>query len=155
MDKQNHQNTYLKRNEYENIMKNYNENTININEDYDYSFNVFSIFINLYNFSKIIEIDLNQPIQIKKEYYLINLNWLKNFKKIFNYKELEKFLELKCNISNLDNNLNNNNYIKQKFIESGFKKKIEKKEFDKINKIINDKIEAEDKNYNIKYYKDK
>ena len=144
MYKQYHQNKCLKRNEYENIMKNYNENTININEDYDYSFNVFSIFINLYNFSKIIEIDLNQPIQIKKEYYLINLNWLKNFKKIFNYKELEKFLELKCNISNLDNNLNNNNYIKQKFIESGFKKKIEKKEFDKIIK----------KNQ-LKYYKQK
>ena len=154
MDIKNYQNKILKKSEYENKMKNYHENTININEDYDYSYNVFVIFMNLYNLSKIIEIQLNQPIQIRKEYYLINLNWLKEFKAKFNYKELETFFELKCNISNLDNNLNNKNFIKKKYIESGFKKKIEKNEFDKNNKIFNNTINAENKDFNLKYYKD-
>ena len=127
----------------------------NKKDEEDYNYNVFIIYINLYNLSKIIEMNLNQPIQIREEYYLIDINWLNNFKKKFNYKELEKFFELKCDSSNLDIKLNDKNYIYQKYLESQFNiKKIEKSEFDKINKIHNSGIHVQNKDLNLKYYKD-
>ena len=89
----------------------------------NYNFKVFKIFINLYNLSKIIETKLNNCIQIKEEYFLIHLQWLQKFKTIFNYKELEKFFEEKCNSATLNENLDKTNYIINKFNESKFDKK--------------------------------
>ena len=128
----------------------------NINEEEnseDYSFKVFKIYINLYILSKNIENKLKQNIQIREEYYLISLPWLQDFKKRFNYKELEKFFEEKCDSKNIQINLNNDIYIKKKFIESKFNQtKIKKDEFNKINKIHNNFIF--EKSPDFTYYKE-
>lgn len=131
------------------------ENKYYNNQD-ELNYNVFIIFLNLYNFSKIFDQYLNQPVQIKQEYYLINLNWLKEFKEKFKYKELEQFFEVKCNSPNLNNKLNDKDYINQKYHESNFNKmiKIEKNEFNEINKIHNLNIHAENKELSFKFYKD-
>ena len=127
------------------------------NDINDYNYSVFAIYTNLYILSKKIEIFLNRPFQIKGEYYLISLDWLKEFKNKFHFKDFETFLELHYDSSILDNKFNNKNYIKNKYIEykkSKFNKNnhIKKNEFDTINKIKNEKIFAENKNLNLKYY---
>ena len=126
-------------------MKNHNEvgkQYINKEENFDsYSFKVFKIYINLYILSKNIENKLKQNIQIKEEYFLISLPWLRDFKKRFNYTKLEKFFEEKCDSKNIQINLNNDIYLKNKFIESKFNQtKIKKDDFNKINKIYNNNI---------------
>jgi hypothetical protein len=131
----------------QNNQKNFIENNFN--------YNVFNIYIHLYNLSKKIENYLIRPFIIKKQCYLVNLDWIKEFKKKFNYKELEKYFELKCNINNLDNNLKEKDYIHKKFIESNFNTKIiDKNEFCTINQIYNKDIKGENKDLNISYYKD-
>ena len=126
-------------------MKNHNEvgkQYINKEENFDsYSFKVFKIYINLYILSKNVENKLKQNIQIKEEYFLISLPWLRDFKKRFNYTKLEKFFEEKCDSKNIQINLNNDIYLKNKFIESKFNQtKIKKDDFNKINKIYNNNI---------------
>ena len=106
------------------------------NENYDLI--VFKIFLNLYNLSKLTEMKLNHSLQIKEEYFLLHLQWLKDFKKAFNYQEIEKFFEEKCNTATLNLNLNKSDYIQNIYQESNFSNtKITKDKFDKINKIFN------------------
>ena len=106
------------------------------NEDYNYI--IFSVFVNLYILSKDTENKISNPIQTKNEYFFIDLKWLKDFKNKFNYQNLEYFFELYCDF---ENNLNNKNYINEKYNQSGFnKRKIEKEEFFKINRIFNKNI---------------
>ena len=132
----------------------FGKQNINKIEDFnDYSFKVFKIYINLYNLSKNIEMKLNQNIQIKEEYFLISLSWLQDFKNKFNYKELETFFEGKCDPLDINKNINNENYIKGKYIESNFNNtKIKKGDFNDVNKIYNNKIFERQKDFI--YYKD-
>ena len=132
-----------------------NQNNQKTFKENNFNYNVFNIYIHLYNLSKKIENYLNRPFIIKKQCYLVNLDWIKEFKKKFNYKELEKYFELKCNINNLDNNLKEKDYIHKKFIESNFNTKIiDKNEFCTINQIYNKNIKGENKDLNFSYYKD-
>ena len=106
------------------------------NEKYNYI--IFSVFVNLHILSKDIENKINRPIKSKYEYFFIDLKWLKDFKNQFNYQKLEKFFGIYCDF---ENNLNNKNYINEKYNESGFnKRKIDKEEFFKINRIFNKNI---------------
>ena len=119
----------------------------------DYSFKVFKIYINLYNHSKNLEMKLNQNIQIREEYFLIYLPWLQEFKNKFNYKELEQFFEDKCDSLDINKNINNESFIKSKYIESQFNQNIiKKKDFNDINKIFNNKILCKCNDFI--YYKD-
>ena len=119
----------------------------------DYSFKVFKIYINLYNHSKNLEMKLNQNIQIREEYFLIYLPWLQEFKNKFNYKELEQFFEDKCDSLDINKNINNESFIKSKYIESQFNQNIIKeKDFNDINKIFNNKILCKCNDFI--YYKD-
>ena len=116
----------------------------------DYNLIIFSIYADLYIFSKKTEIKLNNNIQNKEEFCLLNISWLKELKNKFNYKEIENFFEKKCDFENISNK---KQYIKNKYEESGFKhNKITKNEFDKINKICNKNILM--KYQDMFYYKD-
>ena len=131
----------------------FGKQNLNQIENEDYAFKVFKIYIILYNLSKTIEMKLNQNIQIREEFFLISLQWLQDFKNKFNYKELEKFFESKCDSLDINKNINNENYIKNKYIESSFNNmKIKKEDFNNINKIFNNNIF--DKNNDFIYYKD-
>ena len=119
----------------------------------NFNYNVFVIYINLYFLSKKTENNLKRPCQIKEEYYLINLDWIKEFKKKFHYKELEKFLELHYDQKFFEIIIKNKKYAQNIYKKSKFNNiKIDKNEFNKINKIPNDNnIYQEFKNYNLKY----
>ena len=143
---------YHFKNQFLNQNANIMDNRRELENVENYNMNVFKIFLNLYNLSKLTELKLNQSIQIKEEYFLIHLKWLTEFKNAFNYKKIEQFLEEKCDSGTLSANLDNNNYIIKKFNESNFnQKKITKIEFDKINKIYN-KSNILSKNLNFIYY---
>ena len=143
---------YHFKNQFLNQNANIMDNRRELENVENYNMNVFKIFLNLYNLSKLTELKLNQSIQIKEEYFLIHLKWLTEFKNAFNYKKIEQFLEEKCDSGTLNANLDNNNYIIKKFNESNFnQKKITKIEFDKINKIYN-KSNILSKNLNFIYY---
>ena len=60
----------------------------NIEEEKDYSFSVFIILFDFYIFGKKIE-KINTELMLNEEYYLINLDWIKNLKKKFNFRKLE------------------------------------------------------------------
>ena len=118
------------------------------NEDYNYI--IFLIYAHLYHFSKKIEKRLNSVVQNKEEFCLLNLSWIKEFKNKFNYKQIESFFEKNCDFTN---QLNNKQYIKNKYKESGFSNNnINVNQFNTINKIINRNIIKE--NNKVLYYKD-
>lgn len=52
----------------------------NIEEEKDYSFSVFIILFDFYIFGKKIE-KINTELMLNEEYYLINLDWIKNLKR--------------------------------------------------------------------------
>ena len=132
-------------------LKNQNVNQFESN---DYNYKVFKIYLSLYNLSKTIEKKLAPDIQIKEEFYLIHLPWLKDFKNKFNYKDLEeKFFVEKCESINLDSQLNNEKIIIELFRQSKFdQRKIERNEFNEINRIYNKKILVKNKDFI--YYND-
>lgn len=121
---------------------------ININEDY--TFKIFSVFYELYLFSKTFENKIKQFVQPKEEFFFINLSQLEILKKEFNYIELENYFEQ----FDLESKKIDKIYdLKYLYIKSGFiKKKINKIEFDRYNKIQNSKIVI--KNGDHFYYKD-
>lgn len=59
----------------------------------DYNFIIFSVYFELYLFGKKIEKSFDEPM-VLEEYYLINLEWLKNLKKKFNFEKFENTLNL-------------------------------------------------------------
>ena len=70
---------------------------INIgNNGEDYSFQVFKILFDFYLFGKKIE-KLNTELMLKKELYFINLEWLENLKKKFDFKTMEDILNYNFN----------------------------------------------------------
>ena len=58
------------------------------NNGKDYTFQVFKILFDFYLFGKKIE-KLNTELMLKKELYFINLEWLENVKKKFDFKKME------------------------------------------------------------------
>ena len=96
---------------------------------------------------------MNNEIQIKDEYFLINLSWLKNLKNKYNYKDFEGFFEEIYNQNIPESEINNENFKSNLYSKSKiFKTKIEKDEFKEINRIYNHKILIEDKNKHFIYY---
>ena len=61
------------------------------NNGKDYSFQVFKILFDFYLFGKKIE-KQNTELMLKNEYYFINLEWLENLKKKFDFKTMENSL---------------------------------------------------------------
>ena len=123
----------------------------NENEEYeDYTFKIFTVFLEIYLFSKKFESKIKQFVQPKEEGFFINLSQLRNLKEKFDYTKLEKFLE------QYDLESKNNKYdLKDLYNISGFNiNRIDKNEFDKYNKIQNGQIIYRNNN-NIQYqYKD-
>ena len=68
-------------------MDNYNDN------GNDHSFEVFTILFDFYLFGKKIE-KLNSELMLNDEFYFINLGWLQNLKKKFDFKRMEDILNL-------------------------------------------------------------
>ena len=111
--------------------------------------NLLKLFIDIFNYEKSFSENKNNIVN-KDNYYIINSNWLNNFKKYFNYN---KFIEqneeiIKANLNNYDNYFNTS--ITDK-ININFE--IRKSFIDEIINIekINPKIE--EFNGNIKYIK--
>ena len=121
-------------------------------EDNYYIF--FKISINLYYLSKYIEEKFNFGCFFEEEYYFINLKWVQDFKEKFDYNQLQKFFEEKCDLEDLKKNLDNEKYIKKLYHDyySIFnKKKISKSEIEEI-KIIRNKG-CRPRDYSSKCYK--
>ena len=123
----------------------------NGNEEYeDYTFKIFTVFLEIYLFSKKFESKIKQFVQPKEEGFFINLSQLRNLKEKFNYILLENFFE------QIDLESQNREYdLRDLYNRSEFNKyRISKDEFDKYNKIQNGQIIYRNNN-NIQFqYKD-
>ena len=123
----------------------------NENEEYeDYTFKIFTVFLEIYLFSKKFESKIKQFVQPKEEGFFINLSQLRNLKEKFNYILLENFFE------QIDLESQNREYdLRDLYNRSEFNKyRISKDEFDKYNKIQNGQIIYRNNN-NIQFqYKD-
>ena len=106
-------------------------------EEYEvYSFKIFSVFLEIYLFSKSFESKIKQFIQPKEEGFFINLSQLNNLKDKFNYNFLETFFE-QCDLESQNRNFD----VKDLYKQSGYNNyKISKNEFDQYNRIQNSKI---------------
>jgi len=106
-------------------------------EEYEvYSFKIFSVFLEIYLFSKSFESKIKQFIQPKEEGFFINLSQLNNLKDKFNYNFLETFFE-QCDLESQNRNFD----VKDLYKQSGYNNyKISKNEFDQYNRIQNAKI---------------
>ena len=109
----------------------------NGNEEYeDYTFKIFTVFFEIYLFSKKFESKIKQFVQPKEEGFFINLSQLINLKEKFNYTFLENFFE-QCDLESQNKNYD----LKDLYNISGFNsQRISKNEFDKYNKIQNCQI---------------
>ena len=97
--------------------KNINTNDIilkNINEENDkiiFNKDLLKIFINIFYYEKLLNEKKEKIFNNDEKYYLIKPQWILDYKKYYNYENLNNLL-LKRNISNLDECLNDieNNY---------------------------------------------
>ena len=121
-------------------------------EESDYSFSVFVILFDFYLFGKKIE-KKNTELMLNQEFYFINLEWLTNLKKKFNFKLLENTLNYNFSfdhtfdldiMSEKDKLIKIFQMLKKNF---GYKLKVTEADFKSI-KIINFRnIETKENNY--------
>ena len=120
----------------------------NGNEEYeDYTYKIFTVFLEIYLFSKKFENKIRQFIQPKEESFFINLSQLRNLKEKFNYTFLENYFE-QCDLESKNREYD----LKDLYRKSGFNNFIiSKNEFDKYNKIQNEKIIYRSNNNQFQY----
>jgi len=118
----------------------------------DNSFIVFITLFDLYLFEKKIE-NINTELMLNEEYYLINLDWIKNLKNKYNFKNLENILNEHFNYDNTnelqlllkkDKLFSFYKILKEKF---GYNIKVSETDFKSIKIIQNKDIEKIEKNY--------
>ena len=117
----------------------------------DYSLRIFKILFDFYLFGKKIEKSIDEPMLIE-EFYFINLEWLKNFKKKFDFKTLENILNsnfqydhtFKFNQNNNDNKLEN--IFSKLKSEHNYQLNVTENDFKSVKIIINGNIETKDDN---------
>ena len=118
----------------------------------DNSFIVFITLFDLYLFEKKIE-NINTELMLNEEYYLINLDWIKNLKNKYNFKNLENILNEHFNYDNTnelqllskkDKLFPFYKILKEKF---GYNIKVSETDFKSIKIIQNKDIEKIEKNY--------
>ena len=118
----------------------------------DNSFIVFITLFDLYLFEKKIE-NINTELMLNEEYYLINLDWMKNLKNKYNFKNLENILNEHFNYDNTnelqlllkkDKLFSFYKILKEKF---GYNIKVSETDFKSIKIIQNKDIEKIEKNY--------
>ena len=125
-------------------------------ENEEYNFNIFCVFINLYSFSKTFENKLKQNVYLKEEFYFIDLEKLKTLKENCFYSEIENFLELNYYSLNLEQKLKNKEIMKQIYKsftnEKNYNFIVKKEKFNECNKIDNKNIIDKEQS-NIYFYK--
>ena len=117
----------------------------------DYSLRIFKILFDFYLFGKKIEKSIDEPMLIE-EFYFINLEWLKDFKKKFDFKTLENILNsnfqydhtFKFNQNNNDNKLEN--IFSKLKSEHNYQLNVTENDFKSVKIIINGNIETKDDN---------
>ena len=123
-----------------------------IEEEEDYSFKIFTILFDFYLFGKKIEKSIEDPMLIQ-EFYFIDLDWLKNFKKKFDFESLEKILNLhfqidhtfKFNQNNKDDKLEN--LFSKLKSEYNYHLNVTENDFKSVKIIRNENIEKIEPNY--------
>jgi len=126
---------------------------INIgNNGEDYSFQVFKILFDFYLFGKKIE-KLNTELMLKKELYFINLEWLENLKKKFDFITMEDILNYNFNFDHTyeieimnekDKLISIFQVLKNKF---NYQLNVTEADFKAIRIIQNQNIEKKEKDY--------
>ena len=118
----------------------------------DYSFIIFSVYFELYLFGKKIEKSFDEPM-VLEEYYLINLEWLKNLKKKFNFEKFENTLNLNFPFDHTFKLEQNDEDNKSKKIfqqlknEYNYQFNVTEEDFKSIKIIDNGDIEKKEKNF--------
>ena len=120
-------------------------------EKNDYNFKIFSVLFELYIYGKRIEKSFEEPM-IMEEYYFLNLDWLKNLKKKFDFKNFENILNYHFPFDHTykidtDNEEEKLKQIFQQLTKYDYKLKVTEEDYESIKIIDNGNIEIKEKNY--------
>ena len=114
--------TKVKENETNIINNNINDNNI-AQKKSDIPDDILETLILIYGLNKDIKQKIKNKIKNSESYYLINFEWMKQFKEYFNYLEISKILEKHTNYKIFSDFETNIKSLKDEIIQSNINKK--------------------------------